>query len=80
MPDNNDIRKPDAEAGKHVQAGKPVPAEAMAVLLKHAGETPPGRIVRGTPDQIAALVTAGKARRANKADFGIAGGRSVALR
>lgn len=59
---------------------KPAVPDDFAVLLKFHGDAQPGRIVRGPPPAIAALIAKGVARKATAADKGIAGGRFVTLK
>lgn len=55
------------------------PEELRAVLISAVGDLAPGRVVRGAADEVRELVAGGKARFANSADIGLAGGRLVRL-
>lgn len=55
------------------------PEELKAVLISAVGDLAPGRVVRGTADDVRGLVADGKARFASPADIGLAGGRLARL-
>lgn len=81
-----DSSSPKADSAKTDSASPPPPpapapaADQYAVLTGHHQDQRPGALVRGTAAQVAAVIAAGKARRANEADIGLAGGRFFTLK